>query len=121
MTDKSNICTDPIKAQKASQRHKEIIKVDTELLEKVCPNPCLQVSSFYASQEEYHHNNEEHELAPGTLTLHYRRFIKVSETHWSYAGLSLMAEVGGYVGLFLGISVNQIRFLLDKLLILRCK
>ena len=34
--------------------------------------------------------------------------IKVTESHWLYTGLSMIAEIGGYVGLFLGVSIIQI-------------
>ena len=72
--DKSNICTNTTKAKQAAKRHSEILKVDTDLLEKVCPNPCVQVSSFYASQEEKYHgdSNSEFYNEPASLTLHYR-------------------------------------------------
>ena len=47
--------------------------------------------------------------------MNFKRNIKVTEAQYLYSGLSLIAEVGGYVGLFLGVSVNQITILVDKL------
>ena len=41
--------------------------------------------------------------------------IQVYESYYTYDGLSMVAEIGGYVGLFLGISVNQIGLLFEKL------
>ena len=45
--------------------------------------------------------------------------IKVMKSYLSYTEVSLLAEVGGYVGLFLGTSMNQIAtatsYLLDRL------
>ena len=34
-----------------------------------------------------------------------------------YSGLTLIAEIGGYVGLFLGVSINQLTNLLDVLIL----
>ena len=42
-----------------------------------------------------------------TLSLTFQKFIKLSTSRRSYTFLELIAEVGGYVGLFLGISINQ--------------
>jgi len=42
--------------------------------------------------------------------------IKVYESYYIYSELSLIAEIGGYVGLFLGISVNQVTNLMDFIL-----
>ena len=47
----------------------------------------------------------------GKFSMNFQKFIKVSRTHWDYGGLELIAEVGGYVGLFLGVSVNQLAIL----------
>ena len=44
--------------------------------------------------------------------------VKVGQAYYSYSPLSLMAEVGGHVGLFLGcaiIQVSQLPHLLVKL------
>ena len=38
----------------------------------------------------------------------FKENIKVTSSYYLYSGLSLIAEVGGYVGLFLGVSINQI-------------
>ena len=38
------------------------------------------------------------------------------KSYLSYTGVSLLAEVGGYVGLLLGVSLMNITSLIDKLL-----
>ena len=54
---------------------------------------------------------------PGTtVTIKFKENIKVYEAYQIYSLLSMIAEIGGYVGMFLGISILQIRFVLDKLL-----
>ena len=42
--------------------------------------------------------------------------IKVTSTHLEYTELELLAELGGYVGLFLGISVFHLADAFEKLL-----
>ena len=41
------------------------------------------------------------------LVIKFYETIMVTEDHYVYGWLNLVAEVGGYVGLFLGISVYQ--------------
>ena len=47
------------------------------------------------------------------VTIKFKEHIKVVEAYHLYSLLSMIAEVGGYVGLFLGISVNQISALVN--------
>ena len=49
-------------------------------------------------------------------SIQFRENIKVIEAYYLYSCLSMIAEIGGYVGMFLGISIIQITFVLDKLL-----
>ena len=42
--------------------------------------------------------------------------IKVMKSYLSYTEVSLLAEVGGYVGLLLGVSLMNMTSLIDKLL-----
>ena len=52
----------------------------------------------------------------GKVTLVLKNTVRTTKEIYLYSGLSLIAEVGGYVGLFLGVSVNQISNLVDYLL-----
>ena len=47
------------------------------------------------------------------MTLFLKGKVITSTEVFLYSGLSLIAEIGGYVGLFLGVSVNQISTLVD--------
>ena len=51
-----------------------------------------------------------------TTKLNFDKFIKFTKAVYSYTELELLAEFGGYVGLFLGISVYQSSHVVDKLL-----
>lgn len=41
------------------------------------------------------------------ISLRFGDSIKVLKAHFLYSTLSLIAEIGGYVGLFLGLSIYQ--------------
>ena len=67
--------------------------------------------------------NEQHEVQPyikglASARLEFRFFemVTVTNEYYSYIWLNLLAEAGGYVGLFLGYSVFQITDVLDTLL-----
>ena len=45
--------------------------------------------------------------------IYFKEKIKVTKAYHMYSGLTLIAEIGGYVGLFLGVSINQLTNLLD--------
>ena len=49
------------------------------------------------------------------VNLRFEQLIQETKSYHTYSELSLIAEIGGYVGLFLGISVNQMPHLLDIL------
>ena len=44
--------------------------------------------------------------------MNFKENIKVMTSYHLYSELSLIAEVGGYVGLFLGVSINQVTSLI---------
>ena len=50
------------------------------------------------------------------ITIKFHELIAVSKDQYSYIWLNLIAEIGGYVGLFLGFSVFQITDLMDLLI-----
>ena len=47
------------------------------------------------------------------LLIYFKENVKITKAYHVYSGLSLIAEIGGYVGLFLGVSINQITNLFD--------
>ena len=122
VSNKSNICTDKERYLAAINMHLEITVGNANTLAKVCPKSCTQVSSSISYRKTFHFGDIQSDYyitQYGTLELYFPQFIKVSETEWSYSSLSLLAEVGGYVGLFLGISVNQISSVVETLLLYR--
>ena len=65
---------------------------------KECPYPCTNLMIKMM-------NIKETNSLATTLDLHFNEFTHVINAHYTYTELELLAEFGGYVGLFLGYSV----------------
>ena len=52
----------------------------------------------------------------GILRMTFNKYIRVTNAEYSYTELELLAEFGGYVGLFLGMSVFHLSVMFDKIL-----
>ena len=105
---KTSICTDKIKAAKATQLFSEFTYFDDSrnqtVAERLCPRTCTGMMTWFSSfTKENNHNDGD-----GYLEIRFQKFIKVSRSRVAYGLLELLAEVGGYVGLFLGVSINQV-------------
>ena len=106
---KSNICEDPEKSQKAFKLYQKYVAENLTETEKYCPESCVyQMITFgaFTKEEEPYSNN--------ILNIRFQRFIKVSKSRYSYTILELIAEFGGYVGLFLGLSVVQLSVIFER-------
>ena len=110
---KSYICTSPELGEKAYYDYfEEFTFNNISEAYKRCPKSCdylMVIFSSFSKATSWYDNI-------GSLTFKFQRFVKVSTSEFSYSELELLAEVGGYFGLFLGISVNQLIILLQKLL-----
>ena len=104
---KSLICTDPQSAIKAKELYAKYFQHNS----KFCPNPCT--FSRMRASILYHNTSESRNTS--LLYINLDDEISVSTSYYTYTGLSLIAEIGGYVGLFLGISLNQTYKLCDFL------
>ena len=94
-----NICTDQNKSIHAlgfyhSQFHKRYTI-------KECPYPCTFMKTAFRSKTKLGQKQE--------LILNFNKFIKTTKARYAYRELELLAEFGGYVGLFLGISIFDLR------------
>ena len=49
------------------------------------------------------------------ISFKFPEFIRITRAYYSYTRINLIAEIGGYVGLFLGISVYQFTNIIDKI------
>ena len=108
-TNKSKICTDAYNGKTASNIYLKNMISGTKNNEG-CYYPCvyLKVSSTVSSKDL-------HIPERAFVDFDFEELIQETKSYYTYSGLSLIAEIGGYVGLFLGISVNQMPNLLEIL------
>ena len=109
--DKSNICLEQNQANQAMNIFDDITIQNQTKARKLCPRPCQQYIIGFSNKEISWSNS----IRPPTLRMEFPKYIRVSSSSYSYTLLELLAEVGGYVGLFLGVSINQISDLLTIL------
>ena len=93
---RDNICNDTDKGKVAMDLFR---KLRAEKRVKDCLYPCTNLK-IRMDRIEFAKLN-------GTtrFKLQFEQFIRVTSSYVSYTGLELVAEVGGYVGLFLGFSI----------------
>ena len=76
-----------------------------------CPQPCAKYTMRVRSEYDLILDDD-----VTNIKIIFKEMITVSYDQYSYIWLNLVAEVGGYVGLFLGFSVFQMTDLMDVLL-----
>ena len=104
---KTRICTNQTIGGKAMLTYFTFMYSGSEKNYEGCFYPC----SYFIVSTKLGHTFET-SLGYSHLELKFEQLIKVTKSQYTYTKLSLLAEIGGYVGLFLGISVNQIPYLL---------
>ena len=111
--DKSNICFELSKIFEAVHIFRDIAFWNLTKANQLCPKPCQQYTIIFSSYRESisHYNSY-----ATTLKIQFPKYIRVSRSYYSYTLLELLAEVGGYFGLFLGVSIIQISGLLKILI-----
>ena len=109
---KSNICTSQEKSSYAYDLFANFEYKNLTDANNRCPKSCTyQMTSFGSFMKDNYTDDPTHGY---NLGLAFQRFIKVSKAKYSYKVLELLAEVGGYVGLFLGVSLNQTLSIVKK-------
>ena len=101
-----HICKDLSKSKKAKELYDLLYYKYRKIND--CPYPCQFIKSLlfpYGGRSD-----------KNTTKLRFDSFIKVTKAAYSYTELELLAEFGGYVGLFLGISVFHVSQVVDKIL-----
>ena len=110
---KNNICTN----QTVGQQVLKYFKNTWALQKSECKVPCRKLITRQAVLRDslfgkFVDNDRNKPLTK--MTLYMKEQVKTTEEIFLYTGLSLVAEIGGYVGLFLGWSVvNQISMLVN--------
>ena len=115
--DKNKICVNESDANKALKIYDEGMNMwrwnGSDLLTTECLNPC-SVLTFSTKDIKSEKTSAPHRAL---VHINFEEQIKVTTDYHTYTALSLIAEIGGYVGLFLGISVNQVIDLLGFLVV----
>ena len=106
--DKTNICTNSTLARQAVNYFYDSHKTTTYTVN--CLNPCNQFLFNMFKISEYNQTT-----TYATARLFFNEYIKTTTSHYSYLTLSLIAEIGGYVGLFLGVSLYQTTDIIDAI------
>ena len=100
-----NICTEKDKSLEAYKLFNEVLYNDFEIEE--CPYPCNFLLNWITttSYKDQAIRN----------ILKFDKYIKVTTSTYGYTELELLAELGGYIGLFLGLSVFDLRLVFNKI------
>ena len=101
---RDNICKDNTTGKQALDLFHKLLN-KRHFIEE-CLYPCEFLKLFVISV--HGRDNED------SFKLDFNQYIKVTEAYYSYTELELIAEFGGYVGLFLGISVFDINQIFSK-------
>ena len=105
----SNVCIDGKQSNKAMDLYNKLASKSYTI--QSCPYPCKFTRTYFKDKRKWKRNNKN----PSSLFLRFNKFIKVSKARYSYGRLELLAELGGYVGLFLGISVFHLSDAFQKI------
>ena len=105
-----NICTEKNKSSEAYQLLKDVLMGTDMQVAKECPYPC-QFLMNRITTTDYKDKND----TANKIKLAFDKYIKVTTSTYGYTELELLAELGGYVGLFLGLSVFDLRLVFNKI------
>ena len=96
---KDNICKGNPDAKNAFLLHKRFQTDYSSMKNISCFEPCsyMRIKIIKTSEKEGH----------GILGLYFNKKVQETVAYYSFDDLSFIAEIGGYVGLFLGASVYQ--------------
>ena len=107
---RKHVCTDPENAAKAL----EIYHKNTFAFDKNCPKACNYLKVFLIpTDHSWYWRN-------GAVLNFGDDDIQVTEAYPDYGELSMFADIGGYVGMFLGLSVSQLASLSNYLWLKLC-
>lgn len=112
--DKENICVNREKGMEALEDYIKMFE-DFSRTQNFCLSPCSYVTERIMKindQFQPYVDSRKNSL----VKIFTRENIKVTRASPLYTTLSLLAEIGGYVGLFLGVSFVQVNRIFDKVI-----
>ena len=101
-----NICTEQNKSLEALEMFLDILLNQKKTK---CPYPCNFLINRITTTKY------RDQTSVDKIMLTFDEYIKVTTSNYGYTELELLAELGGYVGLFLGISVFDLRLVFNKI------
>ena len=102
------MCTNSTKGKEASKRLLELFGKKADI--KECPYPCTYLKSKIVS------TSTSENRGTSSFDFNFNLFTKESIAYLTYTELELIAEFGGYVGLFLGYSVLSLTDVFKKII-----
>ena len=103
-------CTESEKSEKAMQFYENMMAKRFTI--KECPYPCSFIKTIFTDKNPRYSSNKSQ--------FRFSKLVKNTKSRYSYLELELLAEFGGYVGLFLGISVFNLKDVFSKILQISC-
>ena len=107
-----NICTSTNQSIEARKSFQKLINRKQKIEE--CSYPCQFLRNMIMPIQIRKNQTETQEKKQVILT--FDKFIKVTHAYLAYTELELLAELGGYVGLFLGYSVFHLSEVIEKII-----
>ena len=112
---KENICQDEQVAKRAYDLYKEFRNHYLDLKNVSCLEPCSYMNIKIMKATETKGGKRLVDKGYGEVLLTFNGQVHETVAYYSYDDLSFIAEIGGYVGLFLGASMYQIADLFDTI------
>ena len=113
---KENICQDEQDAKKAFQLYKEFRNHYWDLENVSCLESCSYMNIKIIKATETKGDKSFVDKGKGEALLNFNAQVHETVAYYSYDDLSFIAEIGGYVGLFLGASMYQAADLFDAII-----
>ena len=98
---KSNICKAPNESLKAKIMEEDLMTQQEIFNITTCPYPCKFINLKLVPTVDENDPAIE-------FNIKFERFIRLTRSYYNYGELEMIAEFGGYVGLFLGFSFLHI-------------
>ena len=98
--EKDSICTSEEVSKKVFEEFTKSFVSKYNLPGEECRNPCTMTPSRITKVGETMLDDNY-----ALLRCRFGEYVKVITASYTYSGMSLIAEIGGHVGLFLGISL----------------
>ena len=90
---------------------KPYTKFEHNSLDEICPLDCSSMTILFSISDKTDGNKDE-----AHAKIYFKNHIKFSKSFIGYTEISLMAELGGYMGLLLGISLMDISSIMNYII-----